>query len=175
MFGYRLPRPQLQVPNLAQPSIVYVIQPNSAPAASPSPSPTPTVTATPESPTPTAAAERVGRSGVAPAIAPTPPPPLASSPPPPNVTVYITDTAFVGPHVTVPVGGSVTWVNLGSNVHTATAIGPIRPFDTGGLIHGQAATESFTVAGTYAYTSAPDCLGGNTSRFKCGDSFNVTV
>ena len=94
--------------------------------------------------------------------------------PPANVIVYITDITFVGPHVTVPLRRSVTWVNLGSAVHTATAIGPIRPFDTGGLNHGQSATTTFMTPGTYAYTSAPDCVN-HKSGFDCAGSFTVTV
>jgi len=106
-----------------------------------------------------------------------PPPagPQPPVPPPSNVIVYITDTTFVGPHVTVPLRGSVTWVNAGSTVHTATAIGPVRPFDTGGLVHGQSVTEAFTVPGTYAYTSWPDCLASRASPFNCGEPFTVTV
>jgi hypothetical protein len=176
-IGYRLPRPQLPTPILPQPSIVYIIQPSSEVVVSSSPTPVPTVTlptvtATPEPSAPTIPAKRAGQGGLLPA-GPTSVP--APSPPPSNVIVYVTDTSFVGPHVSIALGGSVTWVNLGANVHTATAIGPVRPFDSGGLIHGQAVTETFTVPGTYAYTSAPDCLGGNTSRFSCGDSFTVNV
>ncbi|HEX6511369.1 MAG TPA: hypothetical protein VF157_03655 [Chloroflexota bacterium] len=96
--------------------------------------------------------------------------------PPSAATVSITDQGFMPDRLTIRLGGSVDWINHGSSVHTATAVGPVRPFDTGGLAAQQHASASFTTPGTYAYSSAPDCLNGqHSSRFNCGATFTVTV
>jgi plastocyanin len=93
-----------------------------------------------------------------------------------EATVHITDRDFVPAHLTIRAGSSVIWVNEGSKVHTATAVGPVRPFDSGGLGGHQSAKVTLSSPGTFAYSSAPDCLNGNaSSAFKCTDSFSVTV
>ena len=159
------------------PSVVYVL-PSEPPAVTHTPTPIPTQTATPTprtSPTPTPNTFRPPRESLPstgmPPAAPTPAPQSPAN----SVIVYITDTTFVGPHVAVALGGTVTWVNVGSAVHSATAIGPVRPFDTGGLAHGQSATVALPVPGTYAYTSAPDCIGSHSLTFECTGSFDVKV
>ncbi len=94
----------------------------------------------------------------------------------PAVVVNVTDRAFVPAKVAIRAGDSVTWINEGSKVHTASAIGPVRPFDSGGLGARQSAKAILSSPGTFAYTSAPDCLNGNrNSTFDCAGSFNITV
>ncbi len=109
--------------------------------------------------------------------APTPPPPAPTPPPTPTTaTVTISDRGFAPDKVAIKVGGSILFVNEGSTVHTATSIGPVRPFDTGGLANRQNARATLVVPGTYAYSSAPDCLNGNHNRqFDCAGQFSVTV
>ncbi|HLQ36135.1 MAG TPA: hypothetical protein VK457_25890 [Chloroflexota bacterium] len=90
--------------------------------------------------------------------------------------VTMTDHGFLPARLAIRAGGSVTWTNEGFAVHTATAVGPVRPFDTGGLAAHQSATTTFSAPGTFAFSSAPDCLNGNHSaQFDCGASFTVTV
>lgn len=106
------------------------------------------------------------------AAAPTPAPASSFSAPSPvqqNVTVTITDSGMTPPTVTVGLGGTVSWINQGSDVHSATAKGGVPLFfDTGGLVTGQVASLGFSAPGTYAYTSAPDCIGASTPGFRCG-------
>jgi plastocyanin len=174
----------------AAPAVTYIFA-SGPPAAAPSDTATPTETAVPTQapsatsepePSATIQASRPAAQGVSPllppAVLPRPAPTTASAPaeasPPWSVVVYITDNGFVGPHVEIQRGGQVTWVNISRAVHSATAVGPVRPFDTGGLAQGQSNTQQLTVPGTYAYTSAPDCIG-NRSSFDCDGSFTVTV
>ena len=95
---------------------------------------------------------------------------------PGSASVTITDTGFNPPSVTVAPGGSVTWTNQGSQVHTATSSGTVpASFDTGGLGNGQTKTWTFAQPGTYTYSSYPDCLNGNISAtFQCG-TYTVVV
>lgn len=93
-----------------------------------------------------------------------------------SAVVNVTDHGFVPEKVTIKSGGTATWINQGTKVHTATAIGPVRPFDTGGLAQQQHAMATLSSPGTFGYTSAPDCLNGNKSaRFHCGGPFSITV
>lgn len=100
-----------------------------------------------------------------------------------NASVTITDSGFVPPMVNVPVGGSVTWTNNGTVVHTATSkesatstgqnLTPAG-FDSGGLGVGQTFNLAFTLPGTYLYTSATECLNGNSApAFNCQASIVV--
>jgi len=60
---------------------------------------------------------------------------------------------FKPARLTVSVGGRVTWTNLDSTPHTASADqGPA--FDTGTLNQGQSKTITFPTAGTFAYHCA---------------------
>lgn len=95
---------------------------------------------------------------------------VAAAPPGAPVTVDITDTGISPDTVTIPAGGSVNWLNQGFHVHTATTAPGTQSFDTGGLATGQSNTITFPQAGTYSYTSSPDCLPGvNTQQgFNCG-------
>ncbi len=96
--------------------------------------------------------------------------------PQPSAAVTISDTGPTPRTVSIVAGGSVSWTNAGSGVHTATALpGILLAFDTGGLGHGQAFSASFGVPGTYNYTSTTDCLNGNkTPGFDCGP-YSVVV
>jgi len=93
----------------------------------------------------------------------------ATTAPVQNATVTITDSGMSPSSVTIGLGGTVNWVNKGNNTHTATTGSAPFPFDTGGLAPNQTASFSLSLAGTYTYTSATDCLGGNnTPNFNCG-------
>ena len=59
---------------------------------------------------------------------------------------------FAPADLAVKVGDSVTFTNLGSITHTATADG--GGFDTGKLTKGQSATVTFSAAGDFAYHCA---------------------
>ncbi len=66
------------------------------------------------------------------------------------VTVEISGFAYAPASVTIPVGGSVTWTNLDSAPHTATA----RDRDalqSGRLNQGDSFTQTFDTPGTYEY------------------------
>ncbi|MFI5266398.1 MAG: plastocyanin/azurin family copper-binding protein [Chloroflexota bacterium] len=93
-----------------------------------------------------------------------------------NLSVAIGDGGFSPAIAKIPVGGTITWTNQGTNVHTATAtpasngntISTPAPFDSGGLGPGQNFNWTFSLPGTYIYTSATDCLNGNiTAGFPC--------
>ena len=103
-------------------------------------------------------------------VTPTPAPAL------PNATVTITDHGVTPATITVPVDGVVTWVNNGSVVHTATTNGqaPLA-FDSGGLAPGQSVALAMPLPGSYMYSSATDCMHGNSNPgFNCGP-YTVTV
>ncbi len=101
-----------------------------------------------------------------------------------SATVAINDNGFSPAVVNIPVGGSVTWTDSGTNVHTVTTTpattttgAQITPaaFDSGGISPGQTFSFNFTAPGTYIYTSATDCLNGNvTPGFAC-TSYSVVV
>lgn len=106
----------------------------------------------------------------------------AAAPSPQSASVSVTDQGFSPTTVTIKAGGSVTWTDNGSQVHSASAVagvGPIAPgvvLDTGGFAPGQSAGLIFQTAGTYAYSSAPDCLNGSSiPQFNCGQSYTVVV
>lgn len=76
---------------------------------------------------------------------------------PPAVTVTITEGGYTPSSVTIGIGGTVTWVNKGRQVHTATAVpGVGAAFDTGGLAPGQQQAITFTAPGTFPYRSQTD-------------------
>lgn len=90
-------------------------------------------------------------------------------------SVTISDNGFSPSTVSILVGGTITWTNQGTSVHTATAtpasngntISTPAPFDSGGLGPGQNFSWSFSLPGVYVYTSAPDCIGNVTAGFPC--------
>lgn len=104
-------------------------------------------------------------------------PPIPAAQPAGLPPVIVTDAGFTSAVVRVRAGGSVTWVNQGDAVHTATSLrGETASFDTGGLAPGQSKTIAFISPGQFAYSSATDCLNGNrNSSFACGRSFVVNV
>jgi plastocyanin len=107
-------------------------------------------------------------ASAAPAVAPAPAGPLAIA------TVTITDSGMSPATVNVGLNGSGTWLNKGTNVHTATTTvesntNSVPSFDTGGLGAGQSAGIGFSVPGTYTYFSVPDCFDkSNPAGFNCG-------
>jgi plastocyanin len=102
---------------------------------------------------------------------PTPVPTPVFDGPPPSVTVQITKDGFVPATATVGLGGSVTFINMdNTRLHSVITTGGGNPgtFDSGGLPPGISTSFGFTMAGTYTYTSATDCLNGNkTPGFNC--------
>ena len=71
---------------------------------------------------------------------------------------------------------------LARKVHSASGapgVDPIQPgviFEIGGFGPGQNATLVFLNAGSYAYSSGPDCLHGNNSPpFPCATTNTVVV
>lgn len=114
---------------------------NATPAPTPEPAPSPTPPP-PPSPTPTPTPTTT------PDATPTPTPTPATPTP---VTINIQGFVFVGSH-TVPVGTSVTWKNLDSAPHTATAND--GSFNTGTLGQGQTGSHTFSTAGSFPYKCA---------------------
>ena len=102
----------------------------------------------------------------------------AAAAPAPAATIQIGDSSYAPWSVTVPAGSVVSWVNVGTQVHTATSISTSGSpaFDTGGLAPGQSQALAFTMPGTFVYSSAPDCLNGNVNQgFNCDGPYTVTV
>lgn len=93
----------------------------------------------------------------------------ASASTPPIVVKMIDMPATYQPaKLTIKVGETVEWKNVGNSVHHAssdpsTAVNPAevsnppgaKPFDSGFLQPGQTFTYTFTVPGTYKYICAP--------------------
>lgn len=111
-----------------------------------------------------------------------------------NATVSISESGFSPAQVTIVAGGSVNFVNHGSNVHTAVSgaiqpgppvlvgnSGPVLsstplPFDTGGLGPGESKLIVFPTIGTYTYSSATDCQNGNNNpTFNCSGPYTLDV
>jgi plastocyanin len=61
----------------------------------------------------------------------------------------IIDFAFSPSAITIHVGDTITWTNVGKAPHSATAYD--HSFDTGILRPGQSASHTFTIAGTFTY------------------------
>lgn len=66
-----------------------------------------------------------------------------------SASVTIENFAFTPPTITIKKGGTVTWINKDSMVHTATADG--GDFDTGDITQNQSAALTFDKAGTFSY------------------------
>ncbi|HET6448000.1 MAG TPA: cupredoxin family copper-binding protein [Conexibacter sp.] len=66
-----------------------------------------------------------------------------------STSVAIRDFSFGPKAITVHVGDTVTWANVGPTDHTATA--DDGAFDTGTLKAGQSGSHTFASAGTFAY------------------------
>lgn len=97
--------------------------------------------------------------------------------PPQSALVRITSKGFDPPSVTIALGGSVTFENDDNGgVHNAitTAGGNPTPFDTGGLGPGLSGSLTFSLQGTYTYTSAIDCLNSKNPGFSCG-TYQIVV
>lgn len=70
-----------------------------------------------------------------------------------QLTIEIIDGAFNPSTVTVKQGAEVTFVNNGTNAHTATADG--GSFDTGLLEPGNSTSVVFSESGTFGYHCTP--------------------
>lgn len=70
-----------------------------------------------------------------------------------TVTVRISDFKFTPKTVTINEGDTVTWVNDGPTLHTATA--EDGSFDTGNLERGESGSATFDTAGTISYICTP--------------------
>jgi plastocyanin len=81
----------------------------------------------------------------APPASPTPPPPAL--PQPSGAMVHILDNSFTPATLTVPVGTTVTWMQMGSVKHTVTSTN----FDSGILSPGATFSYTFASPGTYSY------------------------
>ncbi len=89
------------------------------------------------------------------ATAPAAAAPSAAAAPLPANTVTMNEQYGFSPNpITVPVGGSVTFINQGANVHSVVQDG--GGFDSGGLSTGQQFSFTFTSAGTYTYHSSTE-------------------
>jgi plastocyanin len=97
---------------------------------------------------------------------------FASTPP---ILVKMVDmpATFQPAQLSIKVGETVEWKNVGNSVHHAssdpsTAVNPAeasnppgaKPFDSGFLQPGQSFTYTFTVPGTYKYICAPHETSG---------------
>ena len=103
--------------------------------------------------------------------------PASAAPIPHDVVVNVDDRGFDPPSVAVQLGGSVTWVERGINVHTATTLGGApQAVSTGGFGSFESRSLTFLTPGTYPYTSSTDCLNGNSMPgFTCGVYYVVVV
>src|SRR5579883_3504375 len=93
-----------------------------------------------------------------------------------NASITITDKGFDPVNVTIGPGGTVTFTNSGTIVHTASSLGgaPLA-FNTGGLAPSQSKSISFSLPGTYSFNSETDCMNGhNSPQFGCGGG-TITV
>jgi plastocyanin len=97
----------------------------------------------------------------------------AASTPPLVVRMVDMPATFQPAQLTIKVGETVEWKNVGNSVHHAssdpsTAVNPAevsnppgaKPFDSGFLQPGQNYTYTFTVPGTYKYICAPHETSG---------------
>jgi plastocyanin len=97
----------------------------------------------------------------------------AASTPPIVVNMIDTPATYQPALLTIKVGQTVEWKNVGNSVHHAssdpsTAVNPAelsnpagaKPFDSGFLQPGQSFTYTFTVPGTYKYICAPHETSG---------------
>jgi plastocyanin len=66
-------------------------------------------------------------------------------------TVQIENYHFLPNTLTIPVGGSVTWVNRDEDVHTVTADDTPPTFKSAGLDTDDKFSFTFTKPGTYSY------------------------
>jgi plastocyanin len=97
----------------------------------------------------------------------------AASTPPIVVKMIDMPATYEPALLTIKVGETVEWKNVGNSVHHAssdpsTAVNPTevsnppgaKPFDSGFLQPGQSFTYTFTVPGTYKYICAPHETSG---------------
>jgi quinohemoprotein ethanol dehydrogenase len=68
-------------------------------------------------------------------------------------TIATADYSFLPSRAQVPVGTTLTWMNKGSVVHTATD--SHQAWDTGDIAPGASASITFDTAGTYTFACKP--------------------
>lgn len=144
------PTPVAELTPVASASATATPVPTSVPTATTGPSATATVRAATETPptsVETALPTATARASATPTRTATPMPTLA----PASASANIQDFAFAPGNVTIRVGGTVTWTNIGAAPHTATRTAGPSNFDTGIRQPGQSATITFSVAGAYSY------------------------
>jgi plastocyanin len=75
-----------------------------------------------------------------------------------STLIYIhDDTGFDPVTKTVPVGTTVTWLNLGRQAHSVQSDAGVNPpFNSGGVSQGGTFTVTFSQPGTYSYHSSAD-------------------
>jgi plastocyanin len=66
-----------------------------------------------------------------------------------NVAIPIRDNVYDPPEITVPAGTTVTWTNLGVDLHTVTSVA--GQFDSAGLMPGDMYAFTFAEPGEYRY------------------------
>lgn len=72
--------------------------------------------------------------------------------------VQMADNAFRPGQVTVAVGTTITWANVGGNLHTASSFDGL--FESGSVQPGRTSSHTFTEPGTYRYLCRQHLLGG---------------
>jgi plastocyanin len=92
-------------------------------------------------------------AGCNPSMSQTNPAPAANTPAVAE-KVVIDNFAFKPATLTIPVGGTVTWVNQDDVPHTATASVKPRAFDSGSLDTDQQYSFTFKTPGRYEYFCA---------------------
>lgn len=134
-----------------------------APTATAAPA---TSTPVPATSTPTSAATAASVQATPTSVPPTATPipatatPVPAAPAPAALSVQIVQPSvgalswgYSPPSITIHVGDSLTWTNVGSLAHTVTA--DDGSFDSGSLSSGDTWTFTFNTAGTYSYHCAP--------------------
>jgi len=111
----------------------------------------------------------------APVSTPVPSVPPGTGPMQDMANVIITDSGFTPRNVALTLNGTITFVNQGTTIHSATSRTAPALFDTGGLTPGQSKSVQLVMAGNYTFWSATDCGGGNNNpMFDCSD-YTVVV
>lgn len=90
------------------------------------------------------------------------PQPVAASPSGSRIEHRVLDNRFDPSALTIPVGTTVSWTNLGTNLHTATAFD--ARFDSGTLLPGGAFAFTFNTPGEYGFFCRQHLLNGMVGR-----------
>lgn len=99
------------------------------------------------------------------AVAPQPSPTAAPTPAPAapkHLNLTVVDNRFQPSMLAVEAGTTVTWTNMGSNLHTLTSADGL--FESGALQAGQSFTYTFAKAGNYTLLCRQHTLNGMSGR-----------